>query len=152
MLNGCLFMIQPLNCAVKQVRMGLEKWDEWPFLVTRVREDCAQDTLVTYFYRCIYYARRARGSVVGWCTMLQAGRSRVRFLMRSLDFSIVLILAVALWPWSRLNLYVAFLVSKNLNCATQLRNSGQGVSDLTQRLHRNTSTSRYQTWTPRTVQ
>jgi hypothetical protein len=28
----------------------------------------------------------ARGSVVGWGTMLQAGMSRVRFLMRSLNF------------------------------------------------------------------
>jgi hypothetical protein len=28
-----------------------------------------------------------RGIVVGWGTMLQAGRSRVRFPMRSLDFS-----------------------------------------------------------------
>jgi hypothetical protein len=27
-----------------------------------------------------------RGSVVGWSTMLQAGRSRIRFPMRSLDF------------------------------------------------------------------
>jgi hypothetical protein len=33
-----------------------------------------------------------RGSVVGWRTMLQAGRSQVRFPMRSLDFSIYLIL------------------------------------------------------------
>jgi hypothetical protein len=33
---------------------------------------------------------------------LQAGRSRVRFLMRSLDFSIYLNLAPALWPWGRL--------------------------------------------------
>jgi hypothetical protein len=30
--------------------------------------------------------------------MLQAGRSRVRFPMRSLDFSIVLILPAAPWP------------------------------------------------------
>jgi hypothetical protein len=47
----------------------------------------------------------ARGSVVGWGTMLQAGMSWVRFLMRSLDFSIDLILAVALWPSGRLSLW-----------------------------------------------
>jgi hypothetical protein len=30
----------------------------------------------------------ARGSVAGWSTTLQAGRSRVRFPMRRVDFSI----------------------------------------------------------------
>jgi hypothetical protein len=34
----------------------------------------------------------ARGSIVGWDTILQAGRSRVRFQIRSLNFSIELIL------------------------------------------------------------
>jgi hypothetical protein len=32
--------------------------------------------------------------------MLQDGRSRVRFPMRSLDFSIYLTLSAALWPWA----------------------------------------------------
>jgi hypothetical protein len=47
----------------------------------------------------------ARGSVVGWGTMQQAGRSRVRFPMRPLDFSIELILPAALWHWLQLSLW-----------------------------------------------
>jgi hypothetical protein len=41
----------------------------------------------------------ARGSLVGRGTMLKAGRPRVRFPMRSLGFSIHLILPTALWLW-----------------------------------------------------
>jgi hypothetical protein len=40
----------------------------------------------------------ARGNIVGSGTMLQAGRSGVRNLMRSLDFLIELIIPAALWP------------------------------------------------------
>jgi hypothetical protein len=46
----------------------------------------------------------ARGSIVGWGTMLQAGSSRVRFRMRSLVFLIDLFLLAALWPWNRRSL------------------------------------------------
>jgi hypothetical protein len=47
----------------------------------------------------------ARGSIVGWGTMLQVGRSRVRFVMKSLDFSVNLILPAALWLWDRHSLW-----------------------------------------------
>ena len=40
-----------------------------------------------------------RGRAVGWGTALQAGRSRVRFLMVSLEIFIDVILPAALWPW-----------------------------------------------------
>jgi hypothetical protein len=46
----------------------------------------------------------ARGSVVGWGTTLQAGRSRVRFPMSSLHFWIDLIIPAALWPRGQLSL------------------------------------------------
>jgi hypothetical protein len=36
----------------------------------------------------IFYSQEVRGSVDGWGTMLQDRRSRVRFTVRSLDFSI----------------------------------------------------------------
>jgi hypothetical protein len=46
----------------------------------------------------------ARCSVVGWGIMLRAGRSRFRFPMMSLGFSIILILRAALWLWCGLRL------------------------------------------------
>jgi len=40
---------------------------------------------------------------VGWGTALQAGRSRVRFLMVPLELFIDIILPAALWPWGWLS-------------------------------------------------
>ena len=45
-----------------------------------------------------------RDGAVGWGTELQAGSSRVRFLMVLMEFFIGIILPVALFPWARLSL------------------------------------------------
>jgi len=60
--------------------------------------------LVTWKIPHILWGGAARGGAVGWGTALQTGRSRVRFLMVSLEFFIDIILPAALWPWGRLSL------------------------------------------------
>jgi hypothetical protein len=56
---------------------------------------------VAWHLNRIRSTKAARGSGVGWGTMLQAGRSRIRFPVRSLDFSIALILPAPLWSWEQ---------------------------------------------------
>jgi hypothetical protein len=49
---------------------------------------CNSYRRTTTIYIFVLLLKRARDTVVGWGIMLQAGRSRVLFPMRSLDFSI----------------------------------------------------------------
>jgi hypothetical protein len=74
-------------------------------LTPKIRVITLTDKSLFSYQRSILYVqrhrRRAPGSVVGWGTILQVGRSQVRFPRRSLDFSIDLILPTVLWPlWS----------------------------------------------------
>jgi hypothetical protein len=48
--------------------------------------------------------RGTRGGALGSGTALQAGMTRVRFLIVSLEFFIDIMLPAALWPWGRLSL------------------------------------------------
>jgi hypothetical protein len=50
-----------------------------------------------------WWVNWAHGSVVGWGTMLQAGRSQAQIPMRCI-FSIYLILPATLWSWCQLSL------------------------------------------------
>jgi hypothetical protein len=59
--------------------------------------------LICTYLLLLYFMLGARGSIVGWGTMLQAGRSQDRVPIRWI-FSFNLILAAAIWSCGRLSL------------------------------------------------
>jgi len=67
-------------------------WNQWPYF--------------GFLHRVgtVHSFKGVGSGAVGWGTALQAGRSRVRFVILSLEFFIDVILPAALWPWSRLSL------------------------------------------------
>jgi hypothetical protein len=70
----------------------------WPLTFIQYRgKDCC-----SYIFTPLYVFTGVYGSVVGWGTMQQAERSRVRVPMRRI-FSIYLILRTALWSLDRLS-------------------------------------------------
>jgi hypothetical protein len=77
---------------------------EAPWLITRMLS-LMRNQVSSYLFIYLFRSQDgAHGTVVGWGTMLQTGRSRFPFPMKLLDSSINLILPVALWLWGRFSL------------------------------------------------
>jgi hypothetical protein len=76
----------------------------WTFILELFVSRILRATMFCYICtdRCLAFG--AHGNVFDIGTMLQAGRSSVRFPKKSLDFSIGLIIPAALRPWGRLSL------------------------------------------------
>jgi hypothetical protein len=71
---------------------------------TEILIECLQCRSLISLLKCTLILQGISGSAIGWGTVLQTGRSRVRFPMVPLEFFIDIILPVAIWPLGRLSL------------------------------------------------
>jgi len=81
---------------------GLKYVPLTPFVV-RICNVLIQATAISL--QLPFTLERVHSGVFGWGTSPQAGRSRARFPLGSLEFIIALLLPAALWPWGRLTLW-----------------------------------------------
>jgi hypothetical protein len=77
----------------------LETWLVLLLVTTWTSPPISSVLLLHVYFSYGLFVIGARVSVVGWGTMLQVGRSRVRFPMKLLDFSVYLIFPAELWSW-----------------------------------------------------
>jgi hypothetical protein len=99
--KGFLFVITLQLCVrIPQVYFESSREPEGPGIVWGTPASCLCSWCSLLFENILInfctLVPGERGSVVGWVTMLQAGRSRFQFPMMSLDFSIDLIFPAAL--------------------------------------------------------
>jgi hypothetical protein len=66
---------------------------------------CSNSVASSCYSLMHFFVCGARGGAVGWGTVQQFGKSRVRFSLVSLEFFIDIILLAALWPWGWFSLY-----------------------------------------------
>ena len=75
---------------------GSETTSVWNVTLCRfnIGTDVSEDP-----YAFLHREKGARGGAVGCRTVLQVGRSRVRFPMVSLEFFVDIVIPAAIWPW-----------------------------------------------------
>jgi hypothetical protein len=89
---------------INLTNLELEKWYKW---YTRITSDITKhksSMVIEILVEFQFLSLAARNSLVVWGAILQAKRSAVRFLTKSLNLSIDLISQAALWPWCRFSL------------------------------------------------